>query len=176
MIPGISSFVMNYLRGVKNMRKAALAVVVLSVVTMSSCIGPYFDAFDFDYESFKTEEAAWYASGRGDYSYEYYSAGFTLEHVKVDVVGGEYASSAPIGSSAIGSYAKTIDDIYAEIEAAYVANKDAAKDVGEGYMTGIEVKYSADHVPVSVAYGYWFPPWIMVDGNFGFSILNFARN
>lgn len=143
------------------------------IATLNSC-SLLTGGIDFDYEKFKNEKKLWINSNNTNYSYEYYSAGFTFENVQV-TVNNNVITSVPINDSMIDSYNKTIDNIYAEIENRYLLSKDKIYPDWEVYLIGISITYDTNNFPTKVSYSYHIPVGLAVDGNFGFQIKNLKK-
>lgn len=130
---------------------------------------------EFDYNRFKSEKLAWETSNIKNYSYEYFSSEFTFEHVKVYVENGKYLRSDSLDNSFKGEYKKSITDIYNNIEQRYIGENSQESSSTDFYLKKIDIEYDTIyHIITRVNYDYYIPENIAFDGNFGFSILNFA--
>jgi hypothetical protein len=155
-------------------KKALFLCSLLLLITIQSC-SLLKGGVQFDYEKFKTEKRLWGNAFISNYSYQYYSSGFTFEDVQVEVKDNFVISSTPLNNSMLSEYNKTINDIYSDIEKQYLLAKDKISPDWEMYLASINVIYDSNHIPASVSYGYNIPAGLCVDGNFGFSIINFIK-
>jgi hypothetical protein len=142
---------------------------------------------NFNYDKFEEEKAAWKAQSNMNYTYEYWSGDFLLEHVLVTVENGVYKESTPFEDSwRITSYEKSIDDIYDDLEkliqSYYNAeNDDDYTDVEYNSMYGpylpeISIEYDSSNIPVVCHKSLLYPGDEMTaDGNYTRKILNFKK-
>jgi len=61
-------------------KRIKLIAVIISTLVFNSCDNAQTNKVEFDYNRFKSEKLAWETSNIQNYSYEYYSSGFTFEH------------------------------------------------------------------------------------------------
>lgn len=156
-------------------KRIKLIAVIISTLVFNSCDKVQTNLIEFDYNRFTSEKLAWETSNIQNYSYEYYSSGFTFEHVKIYVENGKYLRSDSLDNSFIGEYKKSITDIYNNIEQRYIQENSQERSSTDFYLIKIDIEYDTIyHIITSVDYDYYIPENIAVDGNFGFSILNFT--
>lgn len=152
-----------------------LLMLSLLALTLESC-SVLHGGLQFDYEKFTSEKEAWTSAQIQNYSFEYYSSGFMFEDVMVIVENGIYKESVGINNSVMTEYPKSINDIYAELEAFYWGNVDTIYFDTELYVTSVKIEYDSNHIPAKVSYESHIPIGMCVDGNSGFSIKNFSVN
>lgn len=147
----------------------------VTLLLVASC--NLFDSgVQFDYAAFQSQRDEWRRLAVSNYAFDYYSSGFSYEYVRVYVSNGSYAVSVPYADSMRQSYDQSLEDIFDEIESRYLKNNGQFHWSSEMYLTGIEVSYDpVYHFPTNVYYKYYIPDNLAVDGNFGFSILNFTN-
>lgn len=168
------------LKEIKN--RVFTIAVILSILLLTSCDNSGINQIKdpgvtFDYEKFKTKKRAWENANIENYSYEYFSSGFTFEHIIVYLENGVYYSSDSLENSMLLEYEKSITDIYDYIEERYITENSQDNSASDFYLTKIEFKYdNVYQYPEYVKYDYYISENIAVDGNFGFSILNFKIN
>ena len=120
-----------------------LKIVFILPFIIISCDRPKINKINFDYDQFKTQKLAWESSNIQNYTYEYYSRGFTFQHVKVYVEDGIYNRSDSLENSWIREYKKSITDIYNEIEQKYLSENGRDISSSQEYLTKIDIKYDA---------------------------------
>lgn len=128
----------------------------------------------FDYETFTYHKNAWIRSDIKNYSYTYYSSGFSHWYAEVFVENGEFIRLNEYeNSNSMEFYKDTMTDLYNSIEEIFHSERDN----DDFYITSIRVEYNKDNNTIkSVDYDYYKSPKIEVDGNFSYSISNFIIN
>ena len=136
--------------------------------------------FTFDYETFKLQHEKWLNANISSYTYNYYSAGFSLYDYNITVEGnvvvGAYDKQYDKDIFESHSYIHelSINEIFNQIENKYLARIDGVTDRSH-YLIAITITYDEVYgFPVDVDYDYYTRPGLAVDGNFMFKILDFS--
>ena len=162
------------------MRCRSASVLVPLLLAAGSCdLLPRTVYVEFDRETFNRQRAAWREAGVKDYEYRFSAIGFSYYYGTIRVGDGVFVEDVPdAGHDGIGFFEEysTIDRVFDAIEKMFLRFDGTKQSKRDMYYTKIIVEYDRiNHIPTSIAYRYYCPPNLAVDGTFDYRIGNFKR-